>query len=99
MARANDVPSVDSYSSTVRKVLVVDGSGSVVSSKTNMILYTDATYEYVCEANGSGVALNSANWRVTRIRSADAYMQFSSNYDSYGDLATDLTVVQGLSYS
>lgn len=75
-------------------------TGSLVPATNNSVytthIYTDATYTYICEAD-PGTALSSASWRITRVDG-------SGNTDyaataTFTNSATNLTTVQGYSYS
>lgn len=59
--------------------------------------YNDDTYEYICKAT-PGTSLSSSNWQVFRLDSIGnkRYADGNANFDN---VATDLTTVQGYSYT
>ena len=67
------------------------------SGKLKSKIYTDATYTYVCEAD-IGIDLTDSEWRVTRVHLTEGSRDFA-NAGKFDRQATDLTTVQGYTYS
>jgi len=64
-------------------------------------IYEDATYKYFGEAN-PGTPLATAQWRVSRMRKADAYFQWANvvkGVASFDNVFTDLVAVAALTYT
>ena len=59
-------------------------------------VYDDGTYFYVCKAI-PGAALTDAVWQVKRIDS-DGSSLFADSDELFNNLATNVTIVSGLSY-
>lgn len=62
------------------------------------VTYSDATYAYHCFAM-PGSALADEAWMVKRVKSADSSITFSGGSWDFGYAATNLSTVQGHTYS
>ena len=59
--------------------------------------YSDSTYDYFCFA-APGTSLSTAKWLIKRVTS-DGSVDYPSGSIQFAFAATDLTTVQGYSYS
>ncbi len=78
-----------SFSTQIKKVASV--------SPFKIKIYKDATYTYICKAR-SGTSLSTANWQIARYDS-DGSCDHADGDLKFDNLATDLSTVQGLSFS
>ena len=58
-------------------------------------VYTDATYDYVCEGPADA-ALTASTWRVRRVKLDGTRVEWAQGKDDYQFPATDLSTVQAL---
>lgn len=61
-------------------------------------IYNDGTYKYFGEAI-PGTALTAANWRVSRMRISDSYIQWADGDGNFDNVFTDLATVAAMSFS
>ena len=108
MADKTDV--VKQWSYDAKKVLILGKDGKSASDVGNALpvdatntssfkikVYTDVTYTYLCKAD-PGTLLTAASWQISRWNSTGSSTHADGNSD-FDNLATDLGVVQALTYS
>lgn len=69
------------------------GAARVSDAALDYIPYSDATYDYYCEA-APGTALATAAWRIVRKNRSTGYWQYADG-GAFANAATDLATVQG----
>lgn len=69
-----------------------------ITASLALMPYTDATYDYVCEAP-PGNPLATAYWRVKRTHKTSGRVEWVDGNGNFDNLATSLVVVAALSYS
>lgn len=72
---------------------VVNGAAQVSDAALDYIPYSDATYDYYCEA-APGTALSTAAWRIARKNISTGQIEYAS-LGAFSNAATDLAAVQG----
>lgn len=64
----------------------------------NTIIYSDATYYYICKAK-AGTAAKTAKWTIKRILKVDPFtMTHPNGSDEFINRATTLATVQSYNY-
>lgn len=69
------------------------GAALVSDAALDYIPYSDATYDYYCEA-APGTALATAAWRIARKNISTGQIEYAS-LGAFSNAATDLATVQG----
>lgn len=69
------------------------GAALVSDAALDYIPYSDATYDYYCEA-APGTALATAAWRIVRKHRSTGHWQHADG-GAFSNAATDLATVQG----
>lgn len=69
------------------------GAALVSDAALDYIPYSDATYDYYCEA-APGTALATAAWRIARKHNATGRIEYADG-GAFSNAATDLATVQG----
>lgn len=91
MAEFKNQPNKEGYSTHTQKTYEVDAP--VITE-----IYEDATYTFICKTS-SGTALSTSEWQVKRVTNANGNIRLANGNSNYDSPATNLAVVQGLSYS
>jgi hypothetical protein len=65
------------------------------AGEDQVVVYTDATYEYICEANPAA-ELTDTVWRVRRSKLDGSRIEWAAKSCAYKYAATDLATVQAL---
>jgi hypothetical protein len=76
----------------------LEGPIAMAGGKFKYRKYTDATYEYHCFAD-PGTALATERWSIMRVTTASGAIDWAAGTNAFVKAATDLTAVQGHSYS
>lgn len=63
-----------------------------------IVNYSNATYIFTCLAK-PGTGLTEAKWRIFREEISTGNITHASGYENFSNVATDLSTVNGLSYS
>lgn len=77
---------------------IVESGGKNITDDYVVKAYSDATYTYICVAE-PGTSLSDSNWQVKRIHDSDGSVFYADGDAKYDNTATDLSTVQGFSYS
>lgn len=69
-----------------------------VDAALSFTKYSDATYDYFCEAP-PGTPLTEQSWRVSRLNKSTLREEWADGNGNFDNVATDLATVAAFSFS